>query len=66
MDINLDIPSFSQSGATHNLIDLFTEYFKTDQIEDYHCIKCSIRTYLLQSMTINDREKIIRNDDILV
>lgn len=71
MDLNLDIPVSEppqaplmgvaappqQSRPTIDLRNLFADYFKSEQIEGYCCIKCTIREYLLSHLTPEDRKR---------
>lgn len=44
LDFNLDLIH----SAENNLQEMITNYFKTEKIDQYCCIKCSIRQYLLK------------------
>jgi hypothetical protein len=61
----IGLPSNSAGGAAVmapppnlDLYQLFTNYFKSEQIEDYCCIKCTIREYLLTFLSTSDKKKI--------
>lgn len=45
LDINLDIPA---NRGKIKLSDLLIDYFKTETVDGYSCIKCSLRKYLMR------------------